>query len=195
MINLARRPRRSAALIALVVIIPFIAYAVIVATRTPVSPSSGVVASATLRDGSVAPTKFTLLRLGGSSSAKLAELVGHRPAIINFFASWCTVCQSELDAFGAFERVKSPRIQIVGIDTNDHDPGLAMKLLKHAGASYPVLVDTSHLTVALAFGIGDLPVTFFVSSTGHVIGETLGGVTLEGLRSEAATLLAASPRD
>ena len=189
MFSLVRHPRRSAALIALVVVVPFVAYAVVVATRTASPQPSAAVASATLHEGSLAPTGFTLRILGATSSSSLAALIHHRPAIINFFASWCTVCQQELDAFGAYDRQKSSRIAVVGIDTNDHDPALAMQLLHNARASFPVLSDTSSLAVALAYGIADLPVTFFVSSTGHVVAEQLGGVSEQQLQHEQAALI------
>jgi hypothetical protein len=66
-------------------------------------------------------------------------------------------------------------------------------LLTAANVHYPILRDTSNLTVALAYGIADLPVTFFISSSGRVVSETLGGLTLAELDSKAKALLAASP--
>jgi hypothetical protein len=56
-----------------------------------------------------------------------------------------------------------------------------------------VLRDTSSLSVATAFGIANLPVTFFISSDGKVVAETLGQETLSDLRAEAKRLLKASP--
>lgn len=176
-------------MLAVVVVVSFITHAVLVAMRSPAPQPSGAVASATLHQGSIAPTNFTLSTLGATSTSSLAALIHHRPAIINFFASWCTVCQRELDAFGAYERQKSSNIAVVGIDTNDQNPALALQLLRNAQASAPVLRDTSNLTVALAYGIADLPVTFFVSASGRVVAEQLGAVSVQQLRHEQASLL------
>ena len=188
----AIKVRKAVTLASLLVAIGLVSYAVVVAVdRHPVA--SGPAASTTLRTGSVAPTSYLLGVLGHDSTERLATLVHHRPTVINFFASWCAVCQSELNAFSAFSSTTSRRISIVGIDTNDHDPGAAERLLATAHVHYPVLQDTSELSVALAYGIADLPVTFFISSTGRVESETLGGLTLAQLNSKAKALLAASP--
>jgi thiol-disulfide isomerase/thioredoxin len=188
----ATKVRLAVALATVVGAIGFVSYAVVDASNH-VPQSSGPTASTTLRVGSVAPTKYLLGLLGERSSENLAALVQHRPTVINFFASWCPVCQTELDAFGAFSHHASSRILVVGIDTNDHDPGAAERLLTAANVHYPILRDTSNLTVALAYGIADLPVTFFISSSGRVVSETLGGLTLAELDSKAKALLAASP--
>lgn len=188
----ANKIRRGVTLASLMVAVALISYAVVAAVdRHPVA--SGPAASTTLRTGSVAPTSYLLAVLGHDSTERLAALVHHRPTVINFFASWCAVCQTELNAFGAFSRATSKRISIVGIDTNDHDPGWAERLLAGAHVRYPVLQDNADLSVALAYGIADLPVTFFISSNGRVQSETLGGLTLAELNSKATALLAASP--
>ena len=169
-----------------------VSYAVVSATTRQPS-SSGPPASTTLRVGSIAPTNYLLNLLGKDSTQSLAKLVRNRPTVINFFASWCPVCQTELNAFGTFSAHAPQRISVIGIDTNDHDPSAALRMLAAAHATYPVLRDTSDLNVALAYGIADLPVTFFISSTGHVVSETLGGLTLAQLNAKATMLLAASP--
>lgn len=69
---------------------------------------------------------------------------------------------------------RSPGVSFVGVDTNDPSPQKALLLLRRAGAHYPVLVDSSGLAFAHAFGIANLPTTFFVSASGHVVREVLG---------------------
>jgi thiol-disulfide isomerase/thioredoxin len=169
-------------------------FAIVTATRynPSASDSTNVIASATLHIGSVAPTKFSLDELSGPKTETLAALVHGRPAIINFFASWCPICLKELDAFGAYSRQKPAQISIVGIDTNDTSLSTSRRLLAAAGAKYPVLVDTNGLAVATAYGIDPLPVTFFVASNGKVVSEAVGGLTLAELQKQGAATLAAS---
>jgi thiol-disulfide isomerase/thioredoxin len=167
-----------------------------IVTATHYVPSSNEdtnsIASATLHIGSVAPTKFSLEELTGSKSETLAALVHGRPAIINFFASWCPVCLQELDAFGAYSRQKPAQLSLVGIDTNDTSLATSRHLLAAAGAKYPVLVDTNGLAVATAYGIDPLPVTFFVASNGKIVSEAVGGLTLAKLKQLGAAVIAAS---
>jgi thiol-disulfide isomerase/thioredoxin len=178
----------TVSLVALVVL------AVVLAMRyVPNSNSSDAsIASATLHIGSIAPTNFSLSELTGKSSASLAALVHGKAAVINFFASWCPVCQKELDAFGSYSRHKPAGLEIVGIDTNDTSLANSRQLLAKAGAAYPVLVDTSGLSVAIAYGVDPLPVTFFVSAKGKIVSESVGGLTLAQLRERGASALAAS---
>jgi len=167
-----------------------------IVTATHYVPSSrddtNSIASATLHIGSLAPTRFSLDELTGSKTETLATLVHGRPAIINFFASWCPICLKELDAFGAYSRQKPAQISIVGIDTNDTSLATSRRLLAAAGAKYPVLVDTNGLAVATAYGVDPLPVTFFVASNGKVVSEAVGGLTLAELKQRGAAALAAS---
>lgn len=178
----------SISLLALVV------FAVVIAARYHPSsdddPSS--IASATLHIGSTAPTRFSLEELTSGTTTSLAALVHGRPAIINFFASWCPICLKELDAFGAYSRQKPAGISLVGIDTNDSALATSRHLLAKAGATYPVLIDTRGLAVATAFGVDPLPVTFFVASDGKIVSESVGGLSLAQLRQKGAATLAAS---
>jgi thiol-disulfide isomerase/thioredoxin len=178
----------SVSLLALVI------FAVVIAVRYHPSSADNTnsIASATLHIGSVAPTKFALDEISGTKTETLAALVHGKPAIINFFASWCPICLKELDAFGAYSRQKPAGISLVGIDTNDTSLATSRRLLAKAGAKYPVLVDTNGLAVATAYGVDPLPVTFFVSSDGRIVSEAVGGLTLAELQKQGAAALAAS---
>jgi thiol-disulfide isomerase/thioredoxin len=169
-------------------------FTIVIATRYVPSSSDDTtsIASATLHIGSVAPTRFSLEELSGSKRESLAALVHGRPAIINFFASWCPICLKELDAFGAYSRQMPAGISLVGIDTNDTSLATSRRLLAKAGAKYPVLVDTNGLAVATAYGVDPLPVTFFVAGNGKIVDESVGGLTLAELKKEGAATLAAS---
>lgn len=148
--------------------------AVFAATRVH-SPASGTAsASSVLAAGDRAPVALRLAPLGGGASVTLAAEVGHRPAVVNFFASWCTACAKELDAFGAVSARAKGAVAFVGIDTNDSDHSLAEKLLRAGGVRYPVLVDGAGLQAATAYGVDALPATFFLDASGRVVGEVLG---------------------
>jgi thiol-disulfide isomerase/thioredoxin len=175
-------------------LVALIIFTIVVATRYQPSAqsASSSIASATLHIGSVAPTKFSLNDLAGSTPESLASLVHGKPAVINFFASWCPVCLKELDAFGSYSRQKPPGLMIVGIDTNDTSLATSRRLLKAAGANYPVLIDTTGLSVATAYGVDPLPVTFFVSSKGKIVSEDVGQMTLSELQQRGAAAIDAS---
>lgn len=169
----------------------FAVLAIIAATTQPqqggVAVSPG--ASSNLKIGGVAPTNFELARLGGGSALRLGVWIAGRPAVINLFASWCSACAAELDAFARVSHAFGSSVAFVGIDTNDSDPSEAQALLRSAGAKYPVGIDTSSLLVARTYGVSALPVTFFVSANGHIAEEVLGEQSASALTKRVDDLL------
>jgi cytochrome c biogenesis protein CcmG/thiol:disulfide interchange protein DsbE len=173
----SERTWKLLALTAVVLLIGFITY---VATR-PHQPRGvlyPVTAPVTLATGTEAPT-FVLPRLGGGQPVALAGFRG-TPTVVNFFASWCKDCQTELSAFVALSTYAGSRVDIVGVDSNDSDTASALKLLRAAGASYPVGVD-SNAKVATSYLLTALPVTFFLDGDGRVVHVALGTQTLSSL--------------
>lgn len=147
----ARRRSRSSdrtfKLIALLAGLCPIGFIVYVAVRAPANGRSLGVAGLkaapppVLHPGAAAPP-FSLPRLGGGAAVALSSLRG-APVIVNFFASWCPDCRSELAAIGAVAAQNTGRVAVVGIDSNDGNGTAAAKLLAAAHAAYPVGVDTS----------------------------------------------------
>jgi cytochrome c biogenesis protein CcmG/thiol:disulfide interchange protein DsbE len=109
--------------------------------------------------------------------------------VINFFASWCPACQSELAAFGTTASHFGHSVAFVGIDTNDSAPGLAATLARRAGVAYPLLRDIGSGTVATAFGINHLPTTFIVGADGRIRAELPGAATKAELERILAPLV------
>jgi cytochrome c biogenesis protein CcmG/thiol:disulfide interchange protein DsbE len=103
------------------------------------------------------------------------------PVIVNFFASWCPHCRSELTAMGTVAVRNGGRVAVVGIDSNDGTGTPAQKLLVAAHATYPVGVDTG-AQVAAKYLLVALPVTYFLDAEGRVVGSALGSQTVTSLQ-------------
>jgi thiol-disulfide isomerase/thioredoxin len=195
---LKSRPRRSpkVPLIALTIVTVALIALVIVAVQkaTTTSNNGGVAvtpaASSVLSIGNRAPLNFHLPKLSGNGTIALTRATAGRPAVINFFASWCAACAAELQAFGTVSHNNAAHVAFVGIDTNDTSPATARAMLATAHASYPVGVDTASLAMGTAYGINDLPVTFFIDAKGTVKGEVLGAQTAASLQRRVAALVA-----
>jgi cytochrome c biogenesis protein CcmG/thiol:disulfide interchange protein DsbE len=136
-------------------------------------PGSGPVVGV----GSEAPT-FSVTSLTGGTQVNL-DTVGkdrHRPVVLNFFASWCGPCQEEtplLATTAKVERAKGSTVQFVGVDVADK-PGNAIPFVSRSGISYPVGVDPDFKVSSGLYGVNGMPSTFFIDSTGHVIGQHYG---------------------
>ena len=138
-----------------------------------------------LRAGTVAPP-FALPGLHGGSPVSLSAFRG-KPVIVNFFASWCPDCRAELGAMATIARRTSGRVAIIGVDSNETSGTAASSLLATAGATYPVAVDTQ-AKVASQYLVQALPVSYFLSASGKVVGAALGPQTVASLQRWVARL-------
>ena len=171
--------------------VALIAFIVFVVTRphharTVTFPTS---AAAALPQASQAPG-FSLPRLGGGTPVSLSAALG-TPTVVNFFASWCPDCKAELAAFAALARRTAGRVDVIGVDANDGTGAAAQTLLSEAQASYPVGVD-SNATVATAYRLDALPVTYFLNGRGRVVHVAFGTQTPASLDRWTKQLTAAA---
>jgi cytochrome c biogenesis protein CcmG, thiol:disulfide interchange protein DsbE len=121
-----------------------------------------------------------------SPRVTLATLHG-RPAIVNFWASWCHPCEREAPELLRFASHSPLGARLVGVDFTD-DRGMALAFIRKHGWRYPNLRDGDG-TVGRRYGVGGLPTTFVVDRQGDIV-RTLRGpqttMTLErAVRSQA----------
>jgi cytochrome c biogenesis protein CcmG, thiol:disulfide interchange protein DsbE len=108
----------------------------------------------------------------------LADYAG-RPLIVNFFASWCDPCKQETPLLARFYRTEHGKVALVGLDENDV-AGNALSFTRANAVSYPVGWDPQ-FTAASAYGVGDLPQTFFLNARHQIVDRIFGAVTLAGI--------------
>jgi len=95
-----------------------------------------------------------------------------RSLVINFWASWCVPCRTEMPLLEKAYRAEGGNVAFVGIDTND-TPAAARAFLAKVHVTYPVASDTNG-SLALKYGLFGLPTTIFISATGKVLGRHIG---------------------
>jgi thiol-disulfide isomerase/thioredoxin len=120
----------------------------------------------------------TLPCLGGGRSVDVAGLRG--PAIVNFWASWCSGCRQEMPALAAYA-ARQPKVRVLGIDFLDSQPGAALELAQHSDVRYPLLADSKgELDRAGSLPhIGGLPMTVFLAADGSIAHVEAGTMTTE----------------
>lgn len=121
-----------------------------------------------------------LLRPGRDMS--LADFRG-KPLVVNFWASWCYPCQTEMPLLQSSYRSERGSVQFLGIDTNDRRAP-AVRFLARTRVTYPCLVlsdPASPLTAA--YGLIGLPITVFISPTGIVVGRHIGQINAATLKA------------
>lgn len=156
-----------------VLLVAFIVLAVVNATHSAEGHFPAVPPPSQLRPGRHAPS-FRLSRLGGGGPVVYKD-VSAEPVVVNFFASWCANCVAELHTF-ATTSSSHTTTEFVGIDTDDSARATAEHLVHGAGITYPIGIDANG-SVAGRYLVAALPVTFFISRTGVVMGEVFGQVS------------------
>jgi cytochrome c biogenesis protein CcmG, thiol:disulfide interchange protein DsbE len=111
--------------------------------------------------------------------ADLASLRG-KPALINFWASWCAPCKQEAPELERLARALRGRAQLVGVDWNDTTPNATAFIREHS-LTYPILRDGSS-QVGNRFGITGLPTTFVLDAQGQIVRTLRGPQTASSLR-------------
>jgi thiol-disulfide isomerase/thioredoxin len=66
---------------------------------------------------------FTLPQFTGG--ALTTDALRGRPAVVNFYASWCSVCRQEMPEFERFAQEASGRVTVIGVNPQSNDDDAA----------------------------------------------------------------------
>ena len=134
--------------------------------------------------GQPAPA-FSLPLRGGSAPLGLDKLRG-QVVMVNFWASWCGPCRQETPLLARYYRSAHGTVNMLGIDSNDSQAA-AVTFTRQAGVSYPLAYDPV-AKAAGAFGVAELPQTFFLDARHQIVDRVFGGVTATELAKGVALM-------
>lgn len=133
--------------------------------------------------------EFSLPGIQGASQVGSASFAG-QPAVVNFFASWCTPCNQEAPILAAASKTLGSKVKFVGVDEEDKAVAVA-NFLKKYGIHYSIGSDPK-ASLAGSFKLVGLPTTFFVEPNGTIYREVMGPVSKSVLAKDVKGLLGAS---
>jgi thiol-disulfide isomerase/thioredoxin len=87
--------------------------------------------------------------------------------VINFYASWCGPCVSEMPAFERVHQDVGDRVTIIGIAYQDSDED-ARATVARTGVTYPTFGDSGQDAVTY-FGGVNMPTSVFIDRRGKVV--------------------------
>ncbi|MBW7910962.1 MAG: DsbE family thiol:disulfide interchange protein [Alphaproteobacteria bacterium] len=136
--------------------------------------------------GRAAPAAALPPALAGVQGFAPAEISG-KPAVINFFASWCVPCQAEQPFLARMAREYG--IAIYGVNYKDKPEALAPWLQKHGNPFTAIGADADG-RAAIDWGVYGVPETFVIDSAGIIRLRHVGPVTAVEYEKIFAPLLA-----
>lgn len=123
-----------------------------------------------------------LKNLAGQGSLQISSLRG-RPAVVNFWATWCIPCVQEHAALTRAARVY-PDVTFLGVVYEDTAENAAA-FLAQRGSAYNSYTDDDG-KAAIAFGVYGVPETFFIDAKGTIIEKYVGPLDDELIRERLA---------
>lgn len=152
----------------LIVVVVLVVWAALTALQ---HQGSGIVSDETQVEGTPAPD-FTLPLLFAGTDMSLADLKG-KPAVMNFWASWCGPCKDEAPILAdAYRRWKGSGIQFLGVDVSDSTKW-GQEFENHYGIGYDSAFDATGAT-GRSYGITGYPETFLIDAKGIIVGKWVG---------------------
>lgn len=151
-------------------------------------PSDGSSAN----DNSAAVTQtpdFTVYDMDGNA-VKLSDYFG-KPIIVNFWATWCGPCKSELPAFNTMYAKYKDDVHFLMVNLTDgsRDTKESVTAFVNDGDyTFPVYFDTT-MEAAYTYSAYSIPMTLLITSDGQLAHTQMGAMSEETLEQYIQTLI------
>lgn len=112
------------------------------------------------------------------NEVKLSDNFG-KPIVINFWASWCSPCKSELPAFDAMYEKYNDKVVFMMINLTDgynETVNGVKEFVSDGGYSFPVYYDIKY-EASNIYGIRSIPETIFINADGSLYETRIGAMS------------------
>ena len=148
--------------------------------QTEAAPESAGESESAEEEKYAAPD-FTVYDYEGNAH-KLSDYAG-KPVVLNFWASWCGPCKSEMPEFDEAYAKYGENINFLIVNLTDGSGETvesARSYIDQNGYTFPVYYDTD-VDAAMKYGVSSIPATYFIDADGYLAAYGVGAM-------DAATL-------
>jgi peroxiredoxin/Cu/Ag efflux protein CusF len=136
---------------------------------------------------------FTLPALSGDA-IRLADVRG-KVVLLNFWATWCIPCRTEMPALEAlYQQYRDAGLVVLAINMDTLSSAGVEAFVQEVAVTFPIGLDPSWST-ARVYGVLGLPTTYLIDRTGNVVVREVGErdwfdgvsrIAVEGLLRESS---------
>ncbi|MBQ8687305.1 MAG: TlpA family protein disulfide reductase [Ruminococcus sp.] len=159
------------------------------------TPGSGQTKSAsdtqdTAEEESTIPAPDFTVQDRSGETVSLSDYFG-KPIVINFWATWCGPCKSELPAFDALSKEYGEDVHFLMVNLTDGQREtieIVEEFLEENGYEFPVYFDTEYMA-SYTYGAYSIPLSVFIDKEGNVVNSHVGAMSEETLRGYIDSIL------
>jgi thiol-disulfide isomerase/thioredoxin len=138
----------------------------VIATLTPVGDSPSP------RPASFPAPDFTLPTLSGAP-IRLAELRG-KVVLLNFWATWCVPCRTEMPSLDAlYQQYQDRGLAVLAVNVDTLSTAGVEAFMQEVAVTFPIVLDPAW-SVARAYRVLGLPTTYLIDRGGNVVIREVG---------------------
>ena len=128
----------------------------------------------------VAPD-FHVTDLNGKALS-LADNKG-KVVLLDFWATWCVPCQTEIPQFTEWQQKYGPEgFQVIALSMDD-DEGAVREFLRRYKVNYPIAMATPQIAESYG-GVLGLPANFVIARDGRIVTKHIGMTELSTIENE-----------
>lgn len=108
---------------------------------------------------------------------KLSDKKG-KPVVVNFWASWCGPCKSEMPDFDRMYEKYGEDVEFMMVNMTDGGQETkegASSFINFQGYKFPVYYDVN-MSAAKAYNVTAIPATYFIDKNGYIISSAKGAI-------------------
>ena len=114
---------------------------------------------------------------------KLSDFKG-KPVVLNFWASWCPPCRSEMPHFNEVYTQAGEDVVFMMVDLVDGQRETQVRgqaFIEEQGYEFPVYFDNEQ-TAAITYRVSSIPTTYFIDAEGNIAAAYQGAIDRDVLQ-------------